>query len=156
MAPSAPESNPGEYSSRIRFLPRALEPLPSILKQMLPFSVENRIHDEYSSGKYCVPRRSGLAPVSACQRGPASLSHTMYQSNGFRQSTPPQSRQLFASTSKSQQQVNDFVRELTFSSPLIIVNSQCAMRALSCMGLGCMRTHPILFFHVFYLAQSIN
>ena len=42
--------NPGEYASWMKFLPRVLEPLASILKQRPQCPMGNDILDEYSSG----------------------------------------------------------------------------------------------------------
>ena len=42
--------NPDQYSSRTRFVLRALEPLAWFLKERLQYPMRNRIHDEYSFG----------------------------------------------------------------------------------------------------------
>ena len=56
------------------------------------------------------------------------LSHRMYSSNGFRNSTPPQNRRLIVSISNNKKYVDSFVRELTFQNHLI--NTLCEMRVL--------------------------
>ena len=52
----------------------------------------------------------------------------MYSLNGYSKSTPPQNRRITVSISDSQQQVDDFVAELTFQNHLI--NAFCEIRAL--------------------------
>ena len=56
------------------------------------------------------------------------LSHTMYQSNGFRKLTPPQNRWLIVLIG-GKNKADDFVGELTFSNHLI--NALCEKRAFA-------------------------
>ena len=68
------------------------------------------------------------------------LSHTMYKLDGFRQSTPSQDRQLIVLIGKSQQQVHNFVVELTFQKHAI--NTLCEIRSRG-MGMGVSVGRPL-------------
>jgi len=64
-------------------------------------------------------RRSGrvAVPFTMLSISPhfyRNLSHTIYELDCFRKSTPPQNRGLIVSIRNSNKQVDDFVGELTF------------------------------------------
>ena len=58
-----------------------------------------------------IVEKDGLEQATAVEEA-SGLSHTLYQLNGFRKSTPSQNHQLVVLISNSKQYVDDFVEEL--------------------------------------------
>ena len=61
-----------------------------------------------------LPLTSKARAVCTGARTQPGLSHTMYESKGFRESISPQNHDLIVLIRNSKQYVNDFVGKLTF------------------------------------------